>query len=79
MKTTFIAVSIATAIALSSVAADARKSQILKDSKGTIGWSFNKKTKRWKAIRARTPQSERRKHRKQILKEYREYRKKRIY
>lgn len=71
MKTTLIAISIAAAVLFSSGAADARKPQILKDTKDTIGWSFNLKTKHWKRIRVSTPGDAAKRHRNLYIKEYR--------
>jgi len=69
MKTTIIAISIAAAFAFTSMPAEAR---ILKNTKNTVGWSFNKKTKRWKAIKKSTPSSRKKYLRNQLRKHRRE-------
>ena len=80
MKTTLIAISIAAAILFSSGPADARKPQILdtigwpqilRDTKGYIGWRYYKKTKSWKRIRVSKPGDGAKRHRDLYIKEYR--------
>jgi len=70
MKTTLI-IAVAAIFLSTAMPVEARKARILRDTPDTIGWSMNRKTKKWKRIRVVGPKDAVKRHRDLYIKEYR--------